>query len=68
MFTENAWRKIGVEVIECGGEIWINQGDLQGKLNLSYISDRTQYYSDEFTKMACEIQECGNYQPCRLFI
>ena len=31
-------------------------------------ADRTQYYPSEFKKMRCEIQECGNYQPCRIFI
>ena len=47
-FTANTWRNNGAEVIEYGGEIWINQGHLQEKLNLSNISDRTQYYSDKF--------------------
>ena len=40
-FTVNAWRKNGAEK-------WINQGHLQEKRDLSNISDRTQYYSDEF--------------------
>ena len=47
-FTANTWRNNGAEVIEYGGEIWISQGHLQEKLNLSNISDRTQYYSDKF--------------------
>ena len=38
------------------------------KVWFANISDRTQYYSSEFKKMRCEIQECGNYQPCRIFI
>ena len=67
-FTANAWRKNGIEVTEYSGEIWINQGHLQEKHDLSNISDRTQYYSDEFRNMRCEIQECGNYQPYRVFI
>ena len=49
-FTANTWINNGAEVIEYGGEIWINQGHLQEKLNLSNISDRTQYYSDKFLK------------------
>ena len=60
-FTAQVWRKNGVEAIEYGGEIWINQGHLQEKLDLSNISDRTQYYCDEFIKMRSEIRECGNY-------
>ena len=67
-FTAQVWRKNDVEAMEYGGEIWINQGHLQEKLDLSSISDRTQYYSNKFKKMRCEIQECGNYQPCRVFI
>ena len=38
------------------------------KLDVANIADRTQYYSSEFKKMRCEIQECGKYQPCRIFI
>ena len=30
--------------------------------------DRTQYYSDKFKKMRFKIQECGKYQPSRIFI
>ena len=45
-FTAHAWRKNVVEVIEYSVEIWMNQGHLQEKLDLSNISDRTQYYSD----------------------
>ena len=57
-----------VEVIEYGGKIWINQGHLQEKLGIANIADRTQYYSDEFKKLRCEMQGCGKYQPCRMFI
>ena len=49
-FTANAWKKNDAEVIEKGGEIWINPGHLQEKLDLSNISHRTQYYSDKFLK------------------
>ena len=68
LFNVKAWKKNCVEAIEYGGEIWINQGHLQEKLDIANIADRTQYYSDEFKKMRCEIQECGKYQPCRMFI
>ena len=57
-----------VEVIEYGGNIWINQGQLRKNLDIANIANRTQYYSDEFKRMRCEIQECGKYQPCRMFI
>ena len=48
LFTAKAWTKNGVEVIEYGGEIWINQGHLQKKLDIANIADRTQYYSSKF--------------------
>ena len=38
------------------------------KLGIANIGDRTQCYSDKFKKMRCEIQECGKYQSCRMFI
>ena len=68
LFTAKAWEKNGVEAIEYGGEIWINEGHLQKELGLLNISDGTQYYSEKFLKMRCEIQDCGKYQPCRMFI
>ena len=68
LFTANAWRKNDVEVIKYGGKILTNQGHLQEKLGIANIADRTLYYSDEFKKMRCEIQVCGKYQPCRMFI
>ena len=64
LFTANVWRKSDVEAIEYSGKIWINQGHLQEKLDIANISDRSQYYSDEFKKMRCKIQECGNYVDC----
>ena len=66
LFTANAWRKTDVKVIEYGGKIWINHMHLQEELGIANTADRTQYYSDEFKKMRCEIQECGKYQPCRM--
>ena len=67
LFTAKAWRKNGVEAIDCSGKIWLNQGYLQEKLDIRNISDKTQYHSDEFKKR-CKIQECSKYQPCRTFI
>ena len=37
LFTANTWRKNDVEVVECGGNIWINQGHLQGNLVLQIL-------------------------------
>ena len=35
LFTAQRWKKKGVEVLEFGGKVWINQRN---------ITDRTQYY------------------------
>ena len=55
LFNAKAWIKNGVEAIEYGGEIWINQGHLQEKLGLSNIYGKTQHYSDKCRKMRCGI-------------
>ena len=68
LFTAEAQKQNDVEVIEYGGEIWINQKHLERKLDIANIANITQYYSSEFKKMRSEIQECGKYQPCRTFI
>ena len=56
LFTAEAWDKNDAEVIEYGGEIWINQKHLEKILNMANIADRTQYYSSGFKKMRCEKQ------------
>ena len=68
LYSQQKHGKNDVEVIEYGGEIWINQKHLEKKLDIANIADRTKYYSSEFKKMRCKIQECGKYQPCRNFI
>ena len=40
--------KNGVEAIEYGGEILINQGHLQEKLDIANIAERTQFYYSKF--------------------
>ena len=60
--------KKGIKAIENGGEIRINQLQLEKKLGIRNISDKTQYYSSEFEKLRFEMQECGKYQPCRMCI
>ena len=41
---------------------------MKKKLDIANIADRIQYSFSEFEKMRREIQECGKYQPCRIFI
>ena len=48
--------KNDAEVIEYGGEIWINQKHLEKKLDIVNIADRIQYYFSEFKNtLAVEI-------------
>ena len=58
-------KKNHVEVAEYGNEIWINQKHLKEKPDIANIA---QYYPSEFKKMRHEIEECGKYQACRIFI
>ena len=41
-------KKKGVEVIEYGGEIWVNQKHLEKKLGIANISDKTQYCPSQY--------------------
>ena len=41
---------------------------MKKKLDIANVADRIQYSFSEFEKMRREIQECGKYQPCRIFI
>ena len=49
-FTTKAWKKDGVEAIECSNEIWVNQKHFKKQLDIANISERTQYYSSEFKR------------------
>ena len=65
-FRINTWRTIDVEAIRYNGKKWINEKDLEKALGCKNVAgDKTQYYSDEFTKRRYEIQECEDFEPCR---
>ena len=68
-FSIKTWSKIGIEVIKYDGKKWINEKHLETALGYNnLVSNRTQYYSDEFKKRRYEIQDCEDFQPCRKFI
>ena len=68
-FSIKTWSKIGVEVIKYDGKKWINEKHLETALGYNnLVSNKTQYYSDEFKKRRYEIQDCEDFQPCRKFI
>ena len=61
--------KNGVEVIEYAGQVWINQKNLEKKTwYCKYIWQNSILFLKIPQKMRCEIQKCGNYQPCIIFI
>ena len=50
------------------GEKWINQTQLKDALGHSNIASKTQCYSSEYKRKRHEIQDCDDYQPCRMFL
>ena len=68
-FSIKTWSKIGVEVVKYNGKKWINEKRLETALCYkNLVGNKTQFYSDEFKKRRCEIQDCEDFQPCRKFI
>ena len=49
LFTAEAWKRNDIEVIEYGGEIWINQNTLK-KPDIANIADRTLYFLQDLKK------------------
>ena len=65
----NIWSKSDVEAIKHKSKIWMNEKDLEKALDCKNLaSNKAQYYSDEYKKRRCRIQDCEDYQPCRKFI
>ena len=63
------WRKIGVDVIKYNNKKWINENNLETVLGYkNLVSNKTEYYSDEYKKRRHELQDCEDFQPCRTFI
>ena len=62
------WKKNSVEAINYDRKKWINQTQLGNALGHSNIASRTQYYSSEYKRKSYEIQDCEDYQPCRMFL
>ena len=68
-FSIDTWRKNDVEATKYNGKKWINEKDLEKALGCKNLAgNKTQYYSNEFTKRRYEIQDCEDFQPCRKFI
>ena len=59
--------KNGVKVIVFNGKKWLNEKHIEKQLKHSNLSAVTTQYPPELKKLRQEIQNCGNYQPCRRF-
>ena len=68
-YSIKTWRNaIGVEVIKYNNKKWINEKNLEIALGCkNLVGNKSQYYSEEFTKRRYEIQDCEDFQPCRKF-
>ena len=68
-YSIKTWKKNDVEAIKHNSKKWINERHLEKALGYKNLAgNKTQYYSDEFKKRRCEIQDCEDCQPCRKFV
>ena len=50
-YSIKTWRKIGIEAIKYNNKKWINEKNLETALGYkTLVSNKTQYYSDEYKK------------------
>ena len=67
-YSIKTWEKNSVETINYDDRKYINQTQLVNALEHSNIASGTQYYSSEYKRKRHEIQDCEDYQPCRMFL
>ena len=60
--------KNGVEVIVFNGKKCLNETNIKDQFKQSNLAAATLQYSSELRKQRQELQDCGNYQPCRRFL
>ena len=64
--SKKTWGKNGVDVIVFNGKKWLNKINIKYQLKGSTLAAVTLQYSSELRKQRQELQNCGNYQPCRI--
>ena len=64
---KKTWEKNGVEVIRFNGKKWLNEKHIETQLKHSNLVVVTNKYSSDLKKQRQELEDCGNYQPCRKF-
>ena len=60
--------KKGVEAIVFNRKRWLNEKQVEEQLEHSNLPAITLQHSSKLRKQRQEIQNCGNYQPCRRFL
>ena len=60
--------KNGVEVIVFNRKKWLNEKNIKDQLKHSNLATVTLQYSSEIRIQRQELQDCGNHQPCRIFL
>ena len=61
-------RKNGEEAIILDGKKWLSEKHIETQLEHSNLVVVTNKYSLKLRKKRQELQNCGNYKPCRRFL
>ena len=67
-FCIKIWIDHELAAVKYDHKKWINQTQFWNSIGHSNITSITQYYSSEYKRQRCEIHDCNNYQPCRVFL
>ena len=59
-------RNNSVNVIVFNGKKWLNETNIEDQLTHSNLAAVTLQYFPMYRKQRQELQNCGNYQPCRI--
>ena len=66
--TKETWERNGVEVIVFNGKKWLNETNTKDQLKYSNLAALTLQYPPKYRKQRQDLQNYGNYQPCRIFL
>ena len=50
------------------GKKWLNETNIKDQLKHSNLAAATLQHFSELRKQRQELQDCGNYQPCKRFL
>ena len=66
--TKEKWEESDVEVTVFNRKKWLNETNIKGQLKRSNLTVVTLQYPLKYRKQRQELQNCGNHQPCRIFL